>query len=161
MKKGYFIILLLSTISLCSYSQKIENQVISSGGAGAMNGINLLDWTVGETFIDYYKQGVHLHQGFHQVTTTRIQSSLNDVSFKNEIEVYPNPSSGFVTLISDIDLSDSRIRVISLNGKIVYQSQFKGASHELDVSSFTNGLYFIQLFNNKKTLTYKLIKSSN
>jgi hypothetical protein len=77
-----------------------------------------------------------------------------------KITIYPNPTSGIVQLATTIQ-SDYSIRVYSIVGRLVYESQNQtNPTAEVDLSTEENGLYFIQLLdNNKQSIYYgKILK---
>lgn len=61
---------------------------------------------------------------------------------KEGIIIYPNPSSGYITLISNLDASYA-VRVLNLLGQPVYQNSY---TTNINLTSLTPGIYFIQIF---------------
>lgn len=74
-------------------------------------------------------------------------ASMDEFAIKS-FHIYPNPSSGFVTLdLKDLKISgEINIRIINLNGQTIF-SQTKTAVGEipLDCTSFASGIYYIQI----------------
>ncbi|HHG84678.1 MAG TPA: T9SS type A sorting domain-containing protein [Bacteroidetes bacterium] len=67
-----------------------------------------------------------------------------------EFNAYPNPGSGLfsVELPEDIYGQDQAlIRVFDLNGQLVQELRVSKRKTHLDLTGFTNGLYFLQLVN--------------
>ena len=73
----------------------------------------------------------------------RLQHSINGKS-----SVYPNPTTGEVTLVCYVP-SDSRIEVSDMCGKIIYSEMlnFNTDSHALKLSGFENGIYTYRIIN--------------
>ena len=76
------------------------------------------------------------------------------------LKVYPNPSRNG---IFNIDFSNqvNNIKVIDMLGKVVYNEIIKAdttdTTKKIDLSSITNGVYFINATNDKGTSNYKVI----
>ena len=79
--------------------------------------------------------------------------------FTARIKVFPNPTSGDVT----IQLKDAtgfnhrRISLLNLMGQQVYTSTMPGKSHRIDVSEFTSGIYFLNVTGDNGKLTEKIV----
>lgn len=74
----------------------------------------------------------------------------------NGVCVYPNPSNGILTVDTD---ADYLIDVRDLSGRTVLQtSTIAKVSEQLDLTSFSNGIYLIQFSNDKIAFTKKFIK---
>lgn len=84
--------------------------------------------------------------------------STNQIT--NSLRVYPSPASNSITLTSD-QLSATTSGVLSIygvEGKLVLQQVLTDRKTELDISSFNEGLYIMQLAVNNKTGSIKFIK---
>ena len=63
-----------------------------------------------------------------------------------DAKVYPNPSTGFIT----VKANDLRhITIINAIGQIVYESNAAGNETQLDLSQFGSGLYLIRIATSK------------
>jgi len=88
---------------------------------------------------------------------TPIGSNVNDITREKEMIVYPNPSSGMVTVefLSPAN-NNVRIEVINITGQLVYATEREtsaGNSQLLDLQNMDKGIYFLVVHydNNKKT----------
>lgn len=70
----------------------------------------------------------------------RIMNGVVD-SYKPEIQVYPNPSTGSIQIQSPIELSN--LTVYNSTGKIVRITPTSGNHHALDLSSQPSGIYLV------------------
>ncbi|MFT5777141.1 MAG: hypothetical protein ACI837_000072 [Crocinitomicaceae bacterium] len=80
--------------------------------------------------------------------------SINEATLKN-IEFYPNPSTGIFN-ISGVDVSESQLNIIvsDISGNIVLEIT---NSSTIDLTSFTEGVYFATLvFDGQKATTKKI-----
>jgi plastocyanin len=57
-------------------------------------------------------------------------------------QVYPNPSSGIVTVNSDQSLK--KIEVLNIHGQLVYSKETVENSEKLDLTGLLQGIYFIR-----------------
>ncbi|MBS1773590.1 MAG: T9SS type A sorting domain-containing protein [Bacteroidetes bacterium] len=129
-------------------------------GANSSAPVNLLRW------------GTKLYFSANVVTTGRELFMLYDtaalavqnVSMVNKIKVFPNPTTGFVTVTVDAgNNQDLHITVADITGKLVYQQQktITGqGSFNIDLRNEASGLYLYRLTdaNGKLLITGKIEK---
>lgn len=88
-------------------------------------------------------------------------SALTTPVSNNMIEhhyiIYPNPTHCILTIETGITNQVS-IEITSLNGHLLFQSKGEGSTHQIDLSSFENGLYFITVRPRDYVRTEKIIK---
>jgi hypothetical protein len=75
----------------------------------------------------------------------------------SEISIYPNPANDLITIELGTD-GRFTIEIVSLSGQLLYSGKMEGLSHELDLSSFQHGVYFITVRSKKFIKTEKIIK---
>jgi len=87
------------------------------------------------------------------VTTTQLNQSLKNIT------IYPNPSSNTIEIKSNNEFT--KVTIVSLEGRIVYDKENdKTNSLQVDVSSFANGVYIVNVVEeNGKLVSQKLIKN--
>lgn len=78
---------------------------------------------------------------------------------KNNISIYPNPSSDFVTISSDQRIET--VEVLTLEGKVVKTSVANGVAEiKIDMNDLPNGLYLVKVKNTGGTVkTAKVSKT--
>jgi len=77
---------------------------------------------------------------------------------KWEITIYPNPSSGLLNVdIPSNPEKNIKIDVMSSQGKLLIQKQFSDNEIALDLSVFTNGIYFIILQTGNERIYKKVL----
>jgi hypothetical protein len=80
---------------------------------------------------------------------------------KNTICIYPNPTSGEIIIQMNGMTGKISLRVLTLEGKIVYSEEFTNSieliNKKVDLSSLSKGVYMINIQNNENTITKKLI----
>ncbi len=82
------------------------------------------------------------------IGTSRSQEFLN---------VYPNPTNNLLTIEADRTGYHS-IEITSLNGQLIFSTEMEGTSHQIDLSSFQKGVYFITVRSKDIVTTRKIIK---
>ena len=73
------------------------------------------------------------------------------------LSVYPNPTNNLITIetvISDL----YNIDITSLNGQLILSKEMEGTSHQFDLSSFREGVYFITIMSKNFVTTRKIVK---
>lgn len=75
--------------------------------------------------------------------------------------VYPNPTTGRLTLIFDDPLNNARIELFDLSGKRIFLiNGFSGTHFETDLSGHQHGTYMLQVFSTEKTYKQMIIISN-
>ncbi len=83
--------------------------------------------------------------------TTRIN---NHIDLNSEIEIFPNPTSNRLTI--DTELKINEINIIDISGKTI-----KAITTDLNIVNvvdLSNGIYFIKLITEERTLIKKFVK---
>jgi hypothetical protein len=79
-----------------------------------------------------------------------------DVTF---LEVFPNPAFGWVTVTCSEDLQErSLIRVLDVDGKLMFENYFTGTTTQIDMSEYAAGVYLVQVQNENGTTTKQIIR---
>jgi hypothetical protein len=76
------------------------------------------------------------------------------------MSIYPNPSSGIVTLELNHGLiSDADVKVFTLEGKPVFSHQLKAGTmkHQIDLKNLESGNYYIEVRNSELSERFKLV----
>jgi len=89
-----------------------------------------------------------------------IDGTLGIEDIENEnFTIYPNPSKGIINLVFKEPTNTLHFNVFDVTGKIVYSketSQFSN-KHELNLTQLSSGIYFLEVENDSKRITKKLI----
>jgi len=79
---------------------------------------------------------------------------LEAYSNYSSLIIYPNPTTGLFTVEIEDLKQNTTIELINGIGQTIHQSVIKDCSarcvHQIDLSDFSNGLYFIKIISNKK-----------
>ncbi len=75
----------------------------------------------------------------------------------SELSIYPNPTNNLLT-IETAQSGKYSIEITSLNGQQIYSTTMEGTTHQIDLSSFQKGVYFITIRSEDFVTTRKIIK---
>jgi hypothetical protein len=163
MKQLLVIFFLLNLFNL--HGQEVEMSVFSSGGGETYISGIYVGHTIGESIIETISEGnIIITQGFHQPSVPTTGVVIKKIEEKVNLSVFPNPTIDKVSIvIDDFDNTTYNISLHDFQGRKVSNSlnTSLGISFvELNLESYTRGIYFISLENNKtkKTQTAKIIK---
>jgi len=76
---------------------------------------------------------------------------------KSSVSIYPNPAASMVNIQTNSS-GEFSIVVETLNGKEIRSDRFNGTSHQIDLSSYQKGVYFITIRSKEFITTRKIIK---
>ncbi|MBW6498113.1 MAG: DUF4623 domain-containing protein [Bacteroidales bacterium] len=90
--------------------------------------------------------------------TTTITLQVDDTSVPvveaSNLKVFPNPARTIMNVVS-VDMI-RELRVIDMLGQVVYAADVVGESHQINVASFRNGIYFVQILTSQGITTQKV-----
>lgn len=104
---------------------------------------------------------VVISDGYCQTTSDCISVQLmsNNTLVNTNFSMVPNPTHGNVAITFNNRGSIKKLKVYDVTGKIIYLSgEFNSNKYLVDISSFENGLYFVEVENDNITTTQKIIK---
>ena len=85
-----------------------------------------------------------------------VNSNLNE---NNLLSIYPNPTNGEIN-VSFFNNIESNLEIINLLGKIIYRKNINEYGKQIvtiDLSEFSNGIYILELKNEKGIINEKII----
>lgn len=110
------------------------------------------------------------HGTYHYTITDNNGCSVNDSvvvgfednssienSISNQLEVYPNPVSGTL----HISTSDERInslKLYNISGQVLVSESVNSTNTTLEMSNFSNGVYFVEIICNDEIIRQKVVK---
>lgn len=150
-----FISLIVST----SMGQEISKQVVANGGSSSSSGGYQIEQTIGETVVTTDTQGdIILCQGFQQVDGSTIVSikELDNYSFN----YYPNPVVNELNIELQQAEEKVNIFVVDQSGRVLLQQKVENTKDfKLDLSSFTSGIYFVQIGIQNRKVQFEIMKN--
>lgn len=85
---------------------------------------------------------------------TRTLTTNNDFSTKSRIEIYPNPATSNLTIISDLEIN--KISVFAMNGQKVMETSEN--LNEINIDHLNSGMYLIEIQSETGIEKLKFIK---
>lgn len=81
-----------------------------------------------------------------------------DFEFKNQLKVFPNPTSDIVNIISTTNLVINKLYIYDLNGRLVKSSNDKNLN-KINISELTKGMYLLKVIGaENKSAVFRIIK---
>ncbi|WP_313098724.1 M4 family metallopeptidase [Epilithonimonas sp.] len=85
--------------------------------------------------------------------------AVEDAQKQNSISVYPNPTSGFVTIQNKNNSNLKNVEIYNVAGQLVQRFNVSNAKNaSLDMSQLTNGIYVLKVISETETNSVKVIK---
>ena len=84
-------------------------------------------------------------------------TGINQVSNTTKIVIYPNPSTGLVTVTMPILNEGTVMYVTDMIGKEVYKTSVTNINTNLDLTGLQKGMYMLTISNGKSTQVQKII----
>ena len=82
-------------------------------------------------------------------------------AFANQIHIYPNPATGELTIeFEKLQTTNTKVELLDISGKVIYTATINpgNTQHQINLSSFEEGLYLIRISNTDYTVAKKVIK---
>ena len=128
----------------------------SGSGGSVENSIGLLFYKTQTGTNGSVSQGLQLPIEIYVI------SSLEDMKDDGfDISVFPNPANNFITVsFKNFIQKDMKLCIYDISGKILQEKNIENAETEIEISSFSNTIYILKIFDNTKVMrTYKIIKN--
>lgn len=78
---------------------------------------------------------------------------------KMEFQLLPNPATNFVSIRSGTQLLGAEVSIYNSIGQIIMRDKIPNTNYALDVSGFTNGIYFVEVKTKDGSAITKLVKN--
>ncbi len=84
--------------------------------------------------------------------------SITDFQFETNLSIFPNPASTILNVVN-FGGTDLDFEVYSIMGQLIKRGTFNAVNNELNVSSYSEGIYFIKIIDNQNnaSITKKII----
>ena len=90
------------------------------------------------------------------VLTIASGTGIDDL-FGTNLQVYPNPTSGLISISLKNNVSEVRVEITDVIGKAVIIKTLSDSKTDIDLSGYAKGVYFIKLSNGEETVTRKIV----
>jgi hypothetical protein len=124
---------------------------------------NLPNTKVSDLEINYVDKNITASTFGRGVWRTSLPSTLASEEFEqNIVSIYPNPSSEIFNIKLG-DIQPKSLDVTDISGKIIYSKKvFDNTNNndtQINLSNMSNGVYFIKIATDRKSVTKKIIKN--
>jgi hypothetical protein len=147
------------TRNLSNSTQKI---VLADGFGNTIDSVEYFDalpWPIAADGTGSYLQLISTEMDNNQASSwTSSTSSLAAPSFNETttLAIYPNPVTHFLYIHSDKPMNG--IKIFDVSGKLIYDLKQKSETINTDWSEYSNGVYFISIYDDNGFVTKKVIK---
>ncbi len=92
--------------------------------------------------------------------TTNCRSAQESLTQNNQVQlnIFPNPSSGIFEITTPDNLKNANIEVTDMQGRVLVKMAINNSENQIDLSSYSQGVYLLILHTETDVQTYKLIK---
>ncbi|MEO8820896.1 MAG: T9SS type A sorting domain-containing protein [Ginsengibacter sp.] len=159
MKKIIFVVA-LCTISIFS---DLQAQGLPPGACGIMFTYDATGSLIQREFICNTSGSTMFRtNGIEKSKSDSIAVSDENSTTKEEIvkvnAIMPNPTTGKFTVTLGSSLTNGKVILMDINGKIVEKKTTSGTTLSFNVSNQPAGIYFVRIDNEGKVFTFKVIK---
>lgn len=149
------------TRNLSNSSQKI---VLADGFGNTIDSVEYLDvspWPIEAdgtgSYLELISPFLENDLGSNWIASASSNLSTGSSSLESSIiSVYPNPVTHFLNIQASEPMSG--IKIFDVSGKLIYDLKQKSAVINTDWSKYSNGIYFVTIYNETGFVTKKIIK---
>jgi hypothetical protein len=127
-----------NTLSTCDV-ESICDYLTSPNGE-----ISIYDNSVGCNSVDEVKE--------------KCPNDVEEFKYKNESFITPNPSNGYITILSPIINGKTQLSIFNVSGEKVIERQLTNDETQIDISALPRGVYFVMVQNEKMVEVGKMVK---
>jgi hypothetical protein len=117
-------------------------------------------WTINNDTVSANTQFTFNVTEDKQLKANFVLLTNTDQDFENTFKFYPNPANDMLYFNCTRQNID-RFQLMDANGKVVYTNDEITQNKPIDLSVYSCGLYFVQVYSAKKVYTAKIIISRN
>jgi endonuclease I len=75
-----------------------------------------------------------------------------------KVKIYPNPAKNFISIEANDYFQEFDYQIVSISGKILTSGK-TSVNQQINISNFSNGIYFVKIFTEKYNFIEKLLKN--
>ena len=151
--------LLLISLLLLAFGGLQAQQTVPTSGGEASGGNGSISYSIGQVLYttSVGSNGNTVAKGVQQPYEISI---TNDFDITIDIKIYPNPTLDDIIIETDNSslLKQSYI-IYDVQGKLISKNEMPSSKTIINMSNFSNGVYFIEVSDTEKKLkVFKIIK---
>lgn len=129
------------------------------GTQGESLDVVLENITNNQTFqpsVSFTVQSVQFDPDYHLISSNNnVVLGTDDLTLEQQIELYPNPTSGLVNLLKPASLDIKDIRIYNALGQLLYAEKY---SETVDVSKFSKGILIFRIETSEGIINKRIVK---
>jgi len=107
---------------------------------------------------DNFNYGLVHFMPFDTSQSCLIASVPTNTTLNYSFDIFPNPTSNFLTIVLPRNISTTEIKIFNILGELEYSSETTNPETNMDVSILQSGLHIIQIASNGRISRQKFIK---
>jgi len=135
--------------------QAVHSSPAGYGPANSILGNPNMSSAKGNAYLDtiqgYLNPRMFLALGLDTIATASIEDIIDFAT-----EIYPNPTTDKVSIVSYAATINS-VEIYNINGQIVYSKNVNANTIKINTTSFSDGVYIMNIHSKKATISRKLI----
>lgn len=143
MKKRFFITVASLLISSVTYAQTPFNATVLQ--------------------LDYDDAGNRIKREVITLGSGPTPARLSNTTFytQEDVNIYPNPTRGTlnIELVNSNEEKNRTIEIYNLEGKLVTRKQIDYSKKTLDLSTYKNGVYYLNIYGEDNVTKWKVVKT--
>lgn len=84
---------------------------------------------------------------------------INELTDNANIFIYPNPAKHYLTVTGSNSIK--KIEILNVAGQLILSETASGNSHQLNIETLVNGVYFVSIYNSDNTVYRKKLVVQN
>ena len=151
-----------SSLDGISWTRYEGNPVLPKGSAGSWDDKftfypSVIFDDANSLFKMWYYGGQEMFGGEIGYAEAPLITGINSIPSDIKFSIYPNPVDGPLTVEMESQ-GKNIIEITTLNGQVILSKEMEGTTHQIDLSSFRKGVYFITIRSEEFVTTRKIIK---
>ncbi|MDD2344667.1 MAG: T9SS type A sorting domain-containing protein [Bacteroidales bacterium] len=122
-------------------------------------GYQVKEWTLNSNIVVGNTSNIFTIVSLQEVSVVIVEFISENVGISNnekpKINIYPNPFNGIFTILSDDQYT---MEIMDIQGRVILRGQIEYEYNELNMRSFSDGIYFIRLKNTNNSHVLQIHK---
>lgn len=152
----------LLTITISLSTATAQTSTNATGGDASGSG-GSASYSVGQlVFATNIGTNASVAQGVQQPYEISVITAIEEAKGTSlSVSAYPNPTTDYLKLKVDVELSRSMIyQLYDMNGKLLQCENLNGTETKINMSNYVPSTYFVKVVHeNKELKTFKIIKT--
>ena len=85
-----------------------------------------------------------------------ISTGIKELNLQNEIQVFPNPSTGIIN-ISNLPDKPLKLQLFNMLGKLVYETQIQAINYSLNLDFMPGRIYLLKVTDKNKSIVFEKV----